>query len=117
MANNVHPFAQLVKRTITASTVGDTTVHTPAIGKKIRLYFFGYSAGSNVNGCLVQLKLEGYNSGDAFDAQYLSAAGQPYARNIKAGDGYVEGEADGGLEVTLSANQTVHVNYEIEEVD
>lgn len=107
----------LIKRTITASSSGDTTVHAPASGKKIRLYFFGYSAGSSVSGCLVQLKLEGYNEGNVFDAQYLSAAGQPYARNIKAGDGYIEGEADGVLEVALSADQNVYVNYEIEEID
>lgn len=107
----------LVKRTVTVSSSGTSLVHSPAAGKRIRLYFFGYSAGVGTSGNLVQLKLAGYNGGAAFDAQYLSAPGQPYARNIKAGAGYIEGEVDGDLEVALSANQTVYVNYEIEEID
>lgn len=106
----------LVKGTVTASTSGDNVVYTPSAGKKVRLFFFGYSAGSSVTGCLVGLKLAGYNGGAVFDQQYLSAAGQPYARNIQGGKRYIEGEADGVLTVELSASQTVYVNYEVEEV-
>ena len=107
----------LVKRSITASASGDTDAHTPAAGKKIRLYFFGYSGGADVTGVLVGLKLEGYNAGAVIDQQYLIAAGQPYARNIQGGKRYIEGEADGKLIVNLSVAETVYVNYEVEEVD
>lgn len=106
----------LVKKTVTASASGDTTLHTPAAGKKIRLYFFGYSVGLFVTNVLVGLKLEGYNAGAVFDQQYLIAAGQPYARNLEAGDRYLEGSADGRLIVNLGAAQTVYCNYEIEEI-
>lgn len=106
----------LVKKTITATTSGDTTVYTPTSGKAIRLYFFGYSAGANVTGCLVGLKLAGYNGGAVFDQQYLIAAGQPYARSIQAGKRYIEGEVDGALTVNLGAAQTVYVNFEFGEV-
>lgn len=106
----------LVKDTVTLSASGDTDIHVPAAGKKIRLYFFGYSAGSSVTGVLVGLKLEGYNSDAVFDQQYLIAAGQPYARNVQAGKRYIEGGVDGKLIANLSASQTVYVNYEVEEV-
>ncbi len=106
----------LVKKTFAASALGDTTVHTPGAGKKIRLYFFGYSAGFGVLGVLAGLKLAGYNGGAVFDQQYLVAAGQPYARNIQGGKRYVEGAADGALVVNLSAAQAVYVNYELEEI-
>ena len=106
----------LLKRTAVVSAAGDSVVYTPAPGAAIRLYFFGYSAGADVTGCLVSLKLEGYNGGVAVDRQYLVAAGQPYARNIQAGHRYIQGAADGRLIVTASAAQTVYINYEIDEV-
>lgn len=106
----------VVKRSITASASGDSTVHTPTGSNKIRLYFFGYSAGADVTGVLVGLKLTGYNSGNVFDQQYLVAPGQPYARNIQGGKRYIEGSAGGALTVNLGAAETVYVNYELEEV-
>ena len=108
--------ATLIKRTLTATASGDNTVYTPSAGTKIRLWFFGYSASSAVTGVTVILKLDGYNGGAGIDTQYLGAAGQPYARNIKAGDAYIEGSVDGLLIVNLSAAQNVHVNFEIEEI-
>lgn len=105
-----------IKRTITVSTIGVSDLYTPAAGKRIRLHFFGYSAGANVTGTLAQLSLVGYNADAVFDSQFLVAAGQPYARNIQAGRRYIEGAVDGKLRVTLSVAQTVHVNYELEEI-
>lgn len=106
----------LVKRTVTVSSAGDTTLYTPASGKKVRLLFFSYSAGANVSGVLAGLKLDGYNGGAAIDQQYLIAPGQPYARNIQAGWRHIEGSIDGLLRVNLGAAQTVYVNVELEEV-
>lgn len=106
----------LVKGTVTASNAGDTIVYVPTVGKKIRLYFFGYSGGSDVTGNLLSMRLEGYDADATFDRQYLGAEGQPYARNMKAGTGYIEGGVDGRLIVNLSAAETVYVNFELEEV-
>lgn len=106
----------LVKGTFTATVSGDNVAYTPAAGKAIRLYFFGYSASASVTGVLVQLKLQGYNSGNPIDSQYLSAAGQPYARNIQGGKRYIQGSVNGTLIVNLSAAQAVYFNYELEEV-
>lgn len=106
----------LVKGTFTATLSGDNTAYTPAAGKSIRLYFFGYSASASVTGVLVQLKLQGYNAGNPVDAQYMSAAGQPYARNIQGGKRYIQGSVNGTLIVNLSVAQSVYFNYELEEV-
>lgn len=104
----------LVKDTVTANQVGNNSVYTPAEGKKVRLLFFGYSAGANVEGVLVGMRFGA--AGDVFDNQYLIAAGQPYARNMEAGGRYKEGAIGETLYVNLSAAQTVYVNFEVEEV-
>lgn len=103
-----------IKKTVTATSTGDNAIHTPASGKKIRLYFFGYSAGSNVEGILCSLKFN--TSGTVFDRQYLTAAGQPYARNIQAGKRYIDGAIDKPLVLSLDASQTVYCNVELEEI-
>ena len=105
--------ASLTKNTVTALSAGANTIHTPAAGKAIRLYFFGYSAGSDVTGVLAQLRFANHAP---FDSEYMVAAGQPYARNIQAGKRFVDGGVDEPLVLTLDAAQTVYVNYEIEEV-
>lgn len=102
------------KKTVTASSSGNNTIHTPASGKKIRLHFFGYSAGSSVTGVLAGLRFA--SGGTVFDQQYLVAPGQPYARNIQAGKRYIDGGTDEALIVNLNAAQTVYVNIEVEEV-
>lgn len=103
-----------VKTTTAATASGNNTIYTPASGKFIRLYFFGYSAGANVTGVLAGLRFG--TSGTIFDKQYLVAAGQPYARNIQAGKRYIDGAVDEPLIVNLDATQTVYVNIEIEEI-
>lgn len=102
------------KKTVSASSSGNNTIHTPASGKKIRLYFFGYSAGSSVTGVLAGLRFAA--AGTIFDQQYLVAPGQPYARNIQSGKRYVDGAVDEALVLNLSAAQTVYTNVELEEI-
>jgi hypothetical protein len=106
----------LIKNTFNAVNAGDSDVRVPTSGKRIRLYYFGYSARAGVDGVEVALKLEGFNAGAAFDQQYLVAAGQPFARNIMAGNAYIEGSVNGKLIVNLGAAKPVAVNYELEEV-
>jgi hypothetical protein len=104
----------LTKKTVTASSSGNNTIHTPAAGSKIRLYFFGYSAGSNVTGVVTSLKFA--SGGTVFDRQYLVAPGQPYARNIQAGKRYVDGAIDEALILNLDVAETVYCNVELEEI-
>jgi hypothetical protein len=106
----------VVKRTADASANGDNNLWIPQSGKRIRLYYFGYSAGAGVDGVLARLKLEGYHAGAAIDTQRLVAAGQPFARNILAGTRYIDGGIDGKLIVNLDAAKLVHANFELEEV-
>lgn len=114
--------ATMFKATKVVNTAGVTIVRAPASGKKLRVKFFGFSAGADVTGVLAQMKLDGYDPGDGtgagavFDQQFLTTPGQPYARNIQAGNRYIEGAVDGKLKINLSAAQTVYVNYEVEEV-
>lgn len=100
--------------TTTASSSGNNTVYTPASGKKVRLYSFGYSAGANVTGCLAGLRFG--PAGTIFNNQYLITAGQAWNRNFQGGKRYIEGAVDESLIVNLGAAQTVYINYEAEDV-
>lgn len=102
------------KKSPTATASGNNTLHTPAGGKKIRLYFFGYSAGANVTGVLAGLRFGA--AGTIFDQQYLVTPGQPHARNIQAGKRYVDGAVNEELILNLSGAQTVYVNLELDEI-
>lgn len=103
------------KKTSSIASSGNNTIHTPAAGKKIRLYYFGYSAGATVVGITAGIRFGA--AGTVFDQQYLVAAGQPFGRNIQAGKRYVDGGVDEALVVNLSASaQTVLVNVELEEI-
>lgn len=104
----------LTKKTVTASSSGTNTIHTPAAGKKVRLYYLGYSAGATVTGVLVGMRFTA--GGTDFDNQYLVTPGQPFGRNIQAGKRYIDGGTNEALVVNLSAAQTVYVNIEIEEI-
>lgn len=106
------PSPVSVKGTAECNALGDNVVFPCPVGKRVRLYFFGYSAGAGVSGVLVNLKLQG----TSIDSQYLVAPGQPYARNIQAGQdkNYVDGLDGEDLVVELSAGQLVYVNYELE---
>lgn len=104
----------LTKKTVTASSSGANTIHTPALGKKVRLYYLGYSAGATVTGVLVGMRFTA--GGTDFDNQYLVTPGQPFGRNIQAGKRYIDGGVNEALVVNLSAAQTVYVNVELEEI-
>ncbi len=101
-----------VKGTVPCSNAGDNIIFVCPDDYKIRLFFFGYSAGAGVTGVTVKLVMQGGNR----DAQYLVAPGQPYARNMQGGtdNNYIDGNEGEDLVVNLSDAQLVHVNYELE---
>lgn len=106
----------VIKRTLVVNALGAANVlYTPTAGMRLRLASFGYSAGLGVSGITVGLKIEGYNAGAVFDRQYLVAPGQPFNRNIMAGQRYLEGSVDGRLLLETDAAQPVNVNVELTE--
>lgn len=97
-----------------ASSSGDNTIHTPAAGKKIRLYYLALSAnGANSADVTTVVK---FAAGGATKYKLSLKAGAIWARNIGAGRRYLEGAANEALIVNLSAAQTVHASLEYEEI-
>lgn len=97
-----------------ATTSGDITIHTPAAGKKIRLYYLCLNAsGGNTADVATIVK---FAAAGATKFKHSLKAGAIWARNIGAGRRYIEGAVNEALIVNLSATQTVHVSIEYEEI-
>lgn len=97
-----------------ATLSGNTTIVTPASGRRIRLHYLEYSAdGANSADVTVYLRF-----GASGGAKYRTSlkAGSVFARNVGAGRRYIQGGIDEALIVNLSAGQTVNISVEYEEV-
>lgn len=106
------PTDSVLTKSITSSASGDATVHTPASGKSIRLFYLGYSAdGANSADVTAYVK---FGAGSAIYKQSLAAKAM-FAHTVAARR-YVQGAVDEALTLNLSAAQTVHVNIEYLEV-
>lgn len=94
------------------SSSGDSIVLTPPTGKKIRLYYVNYSKDGGTGTDLVAYIKFGSNG----DAKYRTAmkGGSTFARNIGAGQKYIEGANDEALYLNLSAADTVNYTFEYE---
>lgn len=91
----------------TVSAIGDTTVHTPAIGQRIRLLWVGLSTPES-NGAEVLVKV-------------LIGSTELYRWNMGKPGAFAhsmirEGAINEPLKVNLSASQTVYVNFDLEEI-
>lgn len=106
---------QLNAKRLVVNSSGVTTVHTPAAGKRIRLYWFGFS-GNPDNAAKVKVALRFTAGGTDFVEVWLSQYGGIFAHNWKGGEAYVLGGVDETLEVNLSAAQEVIVNIDYIEV-
>lgn len=106
---------QLAAKRLVVNSSGTTTVHTPAAGKRIRLYWFGLS-GNPDNAAKVKVGLRFTAGGTDFVEIWISQYGGIFAHNWKGGQAYVLGGVDETLEVNLSAAQEVIVNIDYIEV-
>jgi hypothetical protein len=98
----------------TANTSGNTLVKTPASGKKLRVYSYKYSGGSDVTGVLCGLRFT--TTGTIFGTARIVTDGHAFAHNVAGGNGYIEGGVDESLYVNLGAAQTVYAGAEVIEV-
>ncbi len=106
-------YGSITKVSITATSAGDTTIITPAAGKKIRLFKFSYSAdGNNVLGTVAGLK---FGANAAIDKQWLDPK-QPYADGLTMR--YYDGAINEALKVSLSVavSTGVYVNVAFQEI-
>ena len=108
------PTTSVSAKALTVSGNGDNTVHTPAAGKKIRLYYASLNA-DDANSAAVIAILK-FGAGGAALYKYSLGAGGIWARNISAGRRHIDGAVDQALILNLSAAQSVHVSIEYEEV-
>lgn len=102
-------------KALTVNTTGDNTIHTPTSGFAIGLHYICLSAdGANAADVTAIVK---FGAGGTPLFKVSLKAGAIWARNIWAGMRYAEGAKNAPLIVNLSANQSVHVSIEYEEVD
>lgn len=100
-------------KAVTASTSGDTTVHTPTASNRIKLGYICLSAdGANSADTTVIVK---FTAGGSTLYKISLKAGAIWARNIGAGQRYLDGGVNNALIVNLSAAQTVNVSIEYTE--
>jgi outer membrane murein-binding lipoprotein Lpp len=93
-----------------ANTIGDNTLHTPAAGKRIRLYWIGLSTSQdNVAENLIQIKLTDADG----TVKYRWRMGNPGAF---VGGRTIEGNADEPLILNLATTDGVDWNVDLEEV-
>lgn len=98
----------------TAFSSGDTTIHTPAAGKAIRLHYISINAdGANSTDCTTILK---FAAGGSSIYKLCLKAGAMWARNIGAGRRYIQGGINEALIINLSAAQNIHYSIEYEEI-
>jgi hypothetical protein len=108
------PLDTFSAKAVSASSAGNNTIHTPAGGQQIRLYYLCISAdGANSADVTAIVK---FAAGGNTLYQVSLKAGAMWARNIGAGRKQLSGGTDNALIVNLSAAQTVYVSMEYEEV-
>jgi hypothetical protein len=103
-------FGDHVTKAGVVSTIGDNTLHTPASGKKIRLYWIGLSTSQdNAAENLIQVKLTDADG----TVKYRWRMGNPGAF---AGGRTIEGNVDEPLILNLATTDPVDWNVDLEEV-
>lgn len=107
--------AAITAKNVIATLSGDTTVHTPTAGKKIRLWWYNMAAHpANAGHVIAALKFAA--GGIPFNRTPLSQYGAATAHSFKSGRSYVEGAVNEALIVNLDSANPVYVNVDFEEV-
>lgn len=106
------PALAISKKSVELTLLGDTTIHTPATGKRIRLFSFGYSASGTLDTGNVKTRWR-FGVGSYKDTQFLTG-NQGYAKSPGNGKFYYEGGIDESLIVNLgiAANVAVNIDYD-----
>jgi len=94
---------QLSYHSTTVTSSGDTTLITPASGKKLKIYSFTVN-NQTTSERVVILKI----ASNQFFKTYLSRYGGSDGLNL--GNNFIEGNADESVVVNLNSAGTVHVN-------
>jgi hypothetical protein len=103
-------FGDHVTKAGVVSTIGDNTLHTPAAGKKVRLYWIGLSTSQdNAAENLIQVKLTDADG----TVKYRWRMGNPGAF---VGGRTIEGSVDEPLILNLATTDPVDWNVDLEEV-
>lgn len=108
------PSIAISKKSVVVTASGDTTIHTPASGKKIRLYAFGYSASGTLDTGNAKIQWK-FGTGAYKDTQFLTG-NQGYGKSPGNGKFCYEGAVDEALIVTLDTTATIAVNIDYEEI-
>lgn len=107
------PDVTTLAKAVTASASGDTTVHTPTASNRVKLGYICLSAdGANSADVTVLVK---FTAGGTTLYKLSLKAGAIWARNIGAGQRYLDGGVNNALIVNLSTAQTVNVSIEYTE--
>lgn len=107
------PDTTTLAKSVTASVSGDTTIHTPTASNRVRLSYLCLSAdGANSADVTVIVK---FTAGGSTLYKVSLKAGAIWARNIGAGQRYLDGGINNALIVNLSTTQTVHTSIEYTE--
>jgi len=108
------PAIAIAKKTVIATVVGSTMIHTPSLGKRIRLFAFGYSASGSVDTGNIKAQWR-FGSGAYLDTQFLTG-NQGYAKSPGNGKFCYEGAIDEALFLNLDATATIAMNIDYEEI-
>lgn len=107
------PDVTTLAKAVTASASGDTTIHTPTASNRTKLGYICLSAdGANSADVTVIVK---FTAGGSTLYKISLKAGAIWARNIGAGQRYLDGGVNNALIVNLSTAQTVNVSIEYTE--
>ncbi len=107
------PDVTTLAKAVTASTSGDTTIHTPTASNRVKLGYICLSAdGANSADVTVIVK---FTAGGSTLYKISLKAGAIWARNIGAGQRYLDGGVNNALIVNLSTAQTVNISIEYTE--
>lgn len=104
---------ELTPYTGTATASGDTTILTPASGKKIRVYFFEANNGGAAD-ITAYFKFGSGGTGKELGKTLIAKNGGGFARSLV--NNYFEGAADEVLKINLSSSGTINWTIGIMEV-
>lgn len=97
----------ILKKTVALTSSG--TIHTPATGKKLRVYNLKFSLSADMTDVAMK-----FGNGSAFEKFLAPKSGGLYGTNLHPN--YTEGAADEALKCDITGTGTVQINLDYIEV-